>query len=178
MFICSLRPWQILALLKDCLAHRLTRSPLRLFWVLQKWFSKVENILESLKTRLPPLPAPRLKEFRFLMSVVSVAPLSQLFGLLSQKLARCKSLSHQGTIKRDLYGQSKRTICASDLYERSACKIDEAYKLILSLPEVFYLSWIRKIGRLMNLLRRAKRHVLTRQIWILQSVLALSYREC
>ena len=38
MFI---EPWQILALLKDCLAHRLTRSPLRLFWVLQngsrKW---------------------------------------------------------------------------------------------------------------------------------------------
>lgn len=41
--ICSLRPWQILGVAEDCLAHRLTRSPLRLFWVLQKWFSKVKT---------------------------------------------------------------------------------------------------------------------------------------
>ena len=50
------------------------------------------------------------------MSVVSAAPLSQLFELLSQKLARCKkNRSHQETVKRDPYGQSMRTIYANDL---------------------------------------------------------------
>lgn len=98
----------------------------------------------DLKTRLPPLPAPQLKEFRFLMSVVSAAPLSQLFELLSQKLARCKKPIASGDSKARSIWTVYTDVCVNDLRERSACKIDEAYKLILSLPEVFYLSWIRK----------------------------------
>ena len=74
------------------------------------------------------------------MSVVSAAPLSQLLGLLSQKLARCKKPIASGGNK----ARSIRAVYTNELCGRSAYKIDEAYKLILSLPEVFYLSWIRK----------------------------------